>query len=256
MPSNEIQLKADLDQAAANQATKVSYDLEYYKALLALGQGALDRSRSAAQLVQGSAATIGTLYGAVLGVTFSVSDRQLPFRGIAPAVFLGLAIALSSVYVAYMRGPASVQLQALHSSPPERLQRRLNNFFSIISTVVQRRSYWLRSSVIALGVGVVLLPLPFLSFGGSSTPVSPQSLNAAYPWPTPPADRRITALDQTVFKAQVAEIAAQRQQALAPSAQDPAAWIWLVLMSGGVGLVLAIPAVGNRIRRRAETVPD
>src|SRR5580700_248889 len=172
---------------AANRATNVAYDQGYYNAVLAIGQGAITQSRSAAQVVQTAAAAIGTLYAGALGVSFSVSSRQLPFRGILPALFLGLAIAASSVYIAYLGTDTPVAMEPLHTSPPIRMQRRLDNFLRIVSAVVSRRTYWLRVSVVGLGLGDLFLPLPFISVGDVTPAISTQALNAAYPWPDPHA---------------------------------------------------------------------
>jgi hypothetical protein len=244
MPLDEVALKGELDADAANQAQKAGYDNAYYQALLEVAKGSLERSRLAADVVQKAAAAIGTLYAAVLGVSFSVSNHRLPARGIIPGIFLGLAIALSTAYVAYIGRPSDVQLDPLHTSPPVRLQRHVNNFFRIITDTVQRRVYWLRASVIALGIGVLLLPIPFITFGtGAAVTAASQ-----YPWPSPqPAstDREGT-LEAIVFKAQVDEVAALRQQARLEQS-EPDLVGWLIATAFGLLLVFGIP-FGSQVR--------
>jgi hypothetical protein len=240
MSIEEIDLKGRLDQAAANQAAKVAYDHDYFQAVLDAGKNSFDRSRSAAELVQKSATGIGTLYAAVLGVSFSVSDRRLPLRGLVPAVFVGLAIVLSTVYVAYITRVGDLTLGPLHTSPPERLQRRLNNYFLIITDAVQRRSYWLRASVVALGLGIVLLPAPFITFHV----ITPPALHSQYPWPSPPkvVPDRTPALEAIVLQAQVAEVASERRREQLEQAEpDPAAWAVVTLI--GIFLVMLVPMV-------------
>ena len=242
MPLDEISLKADLDAEAATESLIAEYDQAYYQALLDVAKGSLDRSHSAAELVQKSAAAIGTLYVGVLGVSFSVSNHRLPLRGIIPAIFLGLAIGLSVAYVAYIRRPSDVDLDPLHTSPPERLQRRLNNFYKIITEGVQRRGYYLRASVIALGVGVVLLPVPFITFDRTTT----QNLPTQPDWPSRPsvASAPAASLEAIVFKAKVDEVEAARREAqLEPSEPDPLAWFVVTVV--GLILVFGVPRLGE-----------
>jgi len=239
MSLEEIDRKGELDANAANQAAKVAYDQAYYQTLLEAGKASLERARSAAELVQKAAAAIGTLYAGVLGVSFSVADRRFPLRGIIPALFLGLAIALSMVYAAYITRPGEVALQDLSTSPPERLQGRLVNFFAIITDAVQRRSTWLRASVVSLGLGVFFLPTAFVTFGNSGQP----DRSKLTPWPTPPvaATDRAASLAGPVFKAQVDEVSSLRRAQLDQT--ETALWLWGLLTVGGVVLVVIVPRV-------------
>jgi hypothetical protein len=234
----EVERKGQLDADAATLARKGGYDQAYYQALLDVAKGAIDRSRSAAELVQKAAAAIGTLYVGILGVSFSVSNHHLPPRGLAPAVFLGIAIILSTAYVAYLTPPEEVSLQPLSTSPPERLQNRLDNFYAVIEATVARKTPWLRAAVVALGLGVVLLPAPFLSLAGADR-VDP----SAQTWPAAPvvaSDR--ASLEAILYKAQVDEVAARRQQ-LVESTSDVVVWavICLVGLAGVAVIALRKP---------------
>lgn len=230
MPLNEVERKGQLDADAATLARKGGYDQAYYQALLDVAKGAIDRSRSAAELVQKSAAAIGTLYVGIIGVTFSVSNHRLPPRGLAPAIFLGIAIILSTAYVAYLTPPEEVDLGPLSTSPPERLQNRLDNFYAVIDKTVERKTPWLRAAVVALGLGVVLLPAPFVSLaGGDTADVSAQAWPVA---PVVPSDR--VAVEAIVYKAQVDEVAARRQQ-LVESTSDVLVWA-VIGLAGVVGV--------------------
>lgn len=223
----EITLQAQFDATAATRATGAGYDLAYATALLDTVKGSLDRSRAAAELVQKAAAAIGTLYVGVLGVSFSVSSRPLPPRGFFPAIFFGLAVTLSTFYVAYLTAPDRVELDAVPTSPPERMNVRLRNYSVIIQRTVERRAYALRASVIALGVGVFLLPAPFVRLSTNATP----SAQSSYAWPTPPAVATEPAanLEAIVFKAQVDEVAALRQRAHQLAENDLGPWQWETL---------------------------
>lgn len=241
MPLDEVERKGELDADAATLARKGGYDQAYYQALLDIAKGAIDRSRSAAELVQKSAAAIGTLYVGILGVSFSVSNRHLPPRGLAPAVFLGIAIILSTAYVAYLTPPEEVELGPLSTSPPERLQNRLDNFYAVIDATVERKTPWLRAAVVALGVGVVLLPAPFVSIAGGD-----KADPSAQAWPAAPVvtgDR--APLAAILYKAQVDEVAARRQQ-LVESSSDVLVWALIGLAGVGAVAVIALRKPGGQ----------
>jgi hypothetical protein len=230
--------KALVDEQAATQATRVAYDQAYFAAMLDAAKGSLDRANAAAELVQKAAAAIGTLYAGILGVTFSVSGRPLPQRGIVPAIFLGAAIVMSMVYLAYNTPGSDPGETTPSASPPERLRVRLTDFFSLIRERVQRRAYSLKASVIALGFGVLFLPAPFIAF---TAPSSPDLVN--YPWPTRLAasDARQASLDEIVFKAQVDEVVAERQRAGAGQAASADRSLWVGIALAAFIVVLLLP---------------
>ena len=172
-------------------------------------------------------------------MTFSVSGRQLPIRGVVPAIFLGLAIVLSMVYVAYVTRPENIDLDdQIPNSPPERMQTRPDNFLRMVTVVVDRRAYWLRASVIALGLGVLFLPAPFIAFSPPSQPDLGQ-----YPWPTPQAVASVqeATLASIVLKAQVDEVAAARQRATVGQSATVDFGRWVGLTTVGVLLVFLMP---------------
>ncbi len=250
---DEFRRASEIDAAKAIETLNNQYDTSYFQAVLDIEKGAIERSRSAADLVQKAAAAIGGLYTGVLGVSFSVTNKPLPPQGFIPAIFLGLAIALSTAYVAYVSKPSDVSLNPLHTSPPMRMQRHINNFFRIVSSAVQRRGYWIRASVLALGVGVITLPAPFLavpSFGAQSGQANSNSaqidLDKEYPWPSPPAASNLggTILESILYKAQVEEVAAKRKDAkTAPREPDMAPWIVVALLLGVA--VFGIPFIAR-----------
>jgi hypothetical protein len=231
--------KAEADAQAATQATRVDYDKAYYQAMLDTAKGAPDRWRSAAELVQKAAAAVGTLYAAILGGAATVSGHPLPVRGVFPAVFLGLAIAMSTVYVAYSTRGTPLQGFRPATSPPERMRARLNQFLTAIHESVERRVYWLRASVLALGMGVLLLPAPFIAF----SPPSPPNLDSQYPWPDPPtvSDPAMASVVSIVYKAKVDERAAERQRAVAAIDATASLWTWTWLAVVGLAVVLLTP---------------
>lgn len=164
MTIQETKLEGELAAEAATQATRVAYDQAYFSALLAAGNGSGQsevRGRAGAEV---SCRNWNTVCGNPRCDLFGFWPPTAN-SGVVPAIFLGLAIVLSMVYVAYVTRPDNVALNdQIPNSPPERMQTRLDNFLRMVTDVVERRAYWLRASIIALGLGVLFLPAPFTAF--------------------------------------------------------------------------------------------
>jgi hypothetical protein len=82
-----------------------------YAAQVEVVREAIDRSRERADFTEKAAAMAG-FYTAVLALKFSVegeSPDRLPLRGVLLVAFLGLAIAFSAVYLAFIRKGATVE---------------------------------------------------------------------------------------------------------------------------------------------------
>jgi hypothetical protein len=145
---------------------ELDLNAEFHKAILAVAQGTLDRARSGAETVQKAAAAVLTVYTAVLGVTFSVTDHPLPARGLAPAVLLGFAIVFSTGYLAFLRGTRTETAAPEAQSSPRAAELARDRFFiEWTRTASLKRSYWLRASVLCLGFAVMFLPAPFIAVG-------------------------------------------------------------------------------------------
>lgn len=205
----------------------------YQQSLYDVAKGSVDRSRAAADVVQKAAAAVGTIYAAALGVSFSSTDQALPARGLVPAVFLGIAVTSSTVYLAFVtRGRADTEEPSSAITRPG-AQIRFQFFLRWTNAIVGRRLGWLRAAVVALGVGVATLPAPFVQFGEGDA-----ATGSTIDWPEQPSGGD-TALDAVLYEAQVAEVAAARQEAARP-AGDEDLGLWLVL--GGVGVVVVLVA--------------
>lgn len=216
-------------------------DLEgFHAAARKLAAGSVERGIAGAQTLQKASAAIAALYTAVLGLSFSVSSHPLPLRGVLAPFFLGLAVVLSTAYTAYI-GPsqATVAAPAPGDALEARLLERLRTFTALTSAMAERRSRLMRSGVVALGLGLVLLPAPFLGIGGK-----PSGPTSSTPWPSAvglPAGKN----GETLFQAQVAEAAQHRAQELSGSeASDILPTV--IAASVGVVLVVVIPFLGKR----------
>jgi len=159
--------KLEAAQSTNSFAAEDALRLAIQAAYLDVAKGSLERSLKRANFVTAAAGTIGTSYAGLLGLVYTLSGstpRPLPLYGIAPTIFLGISFLLSAYYVAYIRTsevqgdflPAGIGSSGLQ-------QRRMLFFLKWASKGVLQRAAYLRWAVICLGVGIALLPLPFLA---------------------------------------------------------------------------------------------
>jgi hypothetical protein len=116
--------KAELDARIESDKLESTANIERYKsdlineyaqaqavngAYLDAAKSALASSTGKANFVQTAATAISGAYIGVLGIGFAVAQgRNFPVRGIAPTVFLGLAIFLAAAYVSFITRPDDV----------------------------------------------------------------------------------------------------------------------------------------------------
>ena len=154
----------------------------YYESVFEVAKGSMDRARSSAELVQKAAGAIVTLYTGALALAFSVSDNPLPWRGLIPAFFLGLAIVLSTGFLAYLpqewpEEEVTEKDEASNQKEP-RVEGLLGDalaaqFIRWSREAAIQRSSWLRGSVISLAVALFFLPAAFVEWGGAKVPSQP-----------------------------------------------------------------------------------
>jgi hypothetical protein len=136
-------------------------------AYLDVAKGAVDRALKRAEFLSAAAIAIGTTYTGLLALVYSVGDNQpnpLPASGIGPALFLGVAFVLSTFYVAYVQAGFSNGSPLPAALSVELQEERLLFFMRWVRNSSFRRAWALRTAVASLGIGVVLIPLPFLQF--------------------------------------------------------------------------------------------
>lgn len=240
-------------RAQAEVANELELYKEFHKALFEAARSAIDRSKSAAETVQKAAAGILALYTAVLGVSFSVAENPLPSRGVLPAVFLGTAVAFSTAYLAYLSKPRAVAAPQPHSSLRESAMARTRTFLRWVGVPVSRRSYWLRASVIALGVSLMFIPAPFLS--GSLPYVDRLPWNedatetddsaAPQDWPEVPTE--VTPANVQLWRiryaAEVKEVATAREKFKPPGQPSYANQTWWLASLLGVVAIFGLPLI-------------
>jgi hypothetical protein len=171
----KIRYQAELDAAKAEftmnfERQKADFANEYVQdqavnsAYLDAAKTSLERSLARANFVQGAAAAVSGAYVGVLGFVFAVmKDRFLPIRGIVPTFFLGMAIFLAAVYASFMTDPEEVRVLPSDGTLHDIQRSRRNSFVLWINAIIERRREYLQASVISLGIGALLLPLPFVT---------------------------------------------------------------------------------------------
>ena len=196
-----------------------------------VGKGSIERARNSADIVQKSAAAIVTLYTGVLALAFSVTDNPLSAKALFSTLLLGLAIVLSTAFLAYVPNPEEQETPD-PAGQEEQLGERLTNMFIAWNRdVALSRGHLLRASVAALAGAVLLLPAPFIAIGAKEGPRT----EVAWPRPDPAAGADVR-LQTILYRAQVAE-AAERRKAPVGKEEDPTLW-WALFV-----LTLAVTAV-------------
>lgn len=237
----------DSDEAKADYASMAAWEGRAYD----IAFGGLDRSRTGATTVQGASAAIATLYTGALGFVFSTTSSSFPLRGLLTPLFLGIAVVLSTFYLAFLT-PATKYF----TSPPggqvtvsKNVWARVNDVGDRVDKVTGRRAWAIRSAVVALGVGLVCMPLPFItSTSFSQTPtasVTPTS------WPTPPpvdgSQPGSVDFGKILYQAQVDEFRADLKESKPePSGLVESGWFFLSIFGVGVLLIVFLPLAARR----------
>jgi hypothetical protein len=224
---------AEIERAKAERAVDLAVEQAYYQAVIDLAKGGLDRTRASAETVQKAAATIVTLYTGTLALAFAAGSHPLPFRALFAALLLGLAVALSTAYLAYLPDPDRADPDNV-SGPPD-----LNPSDSTVRTFVLwsrkaalERSYPLRASVLALAAALFFLPAPFIQKGAAQTPTPKVN------WPSAPTQVSDPELQKILYTAQVKEAADARNAPVADEGNDT---FWGVLFVSVLLIVLVVP---------------
>ena len=255
---------ADRAEAHADYDADRAASTAFNGAMVDVAKAAIDRARGGADFVQKAATAVFALYTGALTLAFSVSDAPLPARGILPSLFLGMAIVLSSGYLAYLTRAESVPDPDPADGTPQAQLEYTRTFLSWIAGSVMNRSYFLRSAVVALGLGVVVLPAPFLALpSATTTPTCEQgqeldpTANVCLPaWPAPPAGTGTDqALRQKLYETQLAETAAARQAARKGATAPPDdTKVMLEVLVAGLAVVLLLPLLVTLVERLAGAI--
>jgi len=205
--------KEDIAHKKALIDAEIAADRAYQQGQIDVAKDSITRARSGAEKVQTAASAIITIYTGLLGFAFAISEHPLPARGLIPALLAGLAIVLSTAYLAYLTEPHELVDPEPHGARREMARRRLRSFMDWTHRTSMERSYLLRSSVLALAFAVATLPAPFVTIKGEpeQNAAATASVNSATPnpavgWPPyPGGDNGTPKLREVLYAAQVRE---------------------------------------------------
>lgn len=249
--ADEKEFEDDLSRAGAERAAELASKAAYEEALLDVAKGTLDRARANADMVQKASSAIVALYTGALALAFSVADHPLPLRGLIPAIFLGLAVVASTVYLAYATDPRGVQGPRPTSALREMARRRVAAFIIWTRAAAFTRIYWLRVSVLALAASLAFLPAPFLS---STNKVKATAIKPATGWPSIPT--QTDEFTKVLFQARVSEVADLRKDEVARAERASTTgggsekWWWI-----GFAIALAVVFIMPFIKKPNQTDP-
>lgn len=216
--------KKRTDQQIAHEKAEVDADLaleqEYYKAVLEVGKGAIDRARASADTVQKAAAAIVTLYTGVLALAFAAAETPLPGKALFAVVMLGLSILFSTAFLAYLPDAKPEPPTGDAAKVGTLGERFTNTFISWTRMAALHHSYLLRASVVALAGAAILLPAPFVTLGDRQ----PET-QVAWPRPDPAAGDELE-LQKILYTAQTAEATEQRKSPIAADTGTLDALVW------------------------------
>ena len=253
---------AAADETKATERPKAEYDtdLEIHKqtmlAILEVTKGSIARSHDTADFVQKVATALAAAYTTLLAVVFSIKDNPLPSRGFIPTLFLGLAAALATAYLAFLTRSQDVQVSMGSGVPRANSVRKVTTFINWTNEAIYRRAHFLRAAVVSLLFGILFLPSAVVTFSrppaasavGTASPSPAVADAAAEPTPSwPPPIGPIRAAQLELYKAQLeahVNSLAEATPAVAPTVEeddgtDPLMWTLAIL--AGI-LVLAFAA--------------
>ncbi|MBV9796280.1 MAG: hypothetical protein JO016_20355 [Actinobacteria bacterium] len=158
--------REDADRAADAALVKSVHD-----AYLAVSQSAIDRSLTRVNVLTASIGTVTTIYTGLLALVYAAksdSGKALTPAAITPALFLGLALLLVTVYAAMFRNSSSLGGPRLPSGTGDPLaEYRVQTFMGWCFAAVGARLWALHAGIASLGVGIVSLPIPFVKLTGT-----------------------------------------------------------------------------------------
>lgn len=243
---------------SANRNSELASLAAFGTAMHTLVGGSVDRARMAAQIVQSSSAAIAVLYSGVLALVFSARSNPLPLRGVLTPLFLGLAVVLSSAYIAYLGEIGKpVGSKPGGRGPEPKAFARINDFSAVVTEIVKRRVWCLRASVVALGLGLLFIPAPFLTIGHPAAPSATLPTEPAWPLPPHAAHSRLAAI---LYQAEVNEVATARSKLISASISTDtfadAVFLAIGAVSGLLVLCLVATYLGPGKEERAKGEVD
>lgn len=155
-----------VDSALAAEVAAVRSVQDAY---IATSQSSLDRALTRVNVVTASISAVTTIYTALLGLVFAAEPAKgQPFSlvAIVPALFLGLALFLVTIYAALFRRSLTVGPLLPTGIGGQIAELRLVTFMRWCFAGVLARSWALHAGIVSFGIGIATLPLPFVHLSG------------------------------------------------------------------------------------------
>jgi len=153
----------------ADRAAEVALVKSLHDAYVDVTKQSFDRSLKRSESVTTTIGAISGTYTTLLGLVYAVGDgKPLEPRAVVPVLFLGAALLLASIYAAFLKR-GGIQAQLLPSGIGGTVaEDRLRTFLTWTVAGVLQRAWALRSSLVAFGLGIALMPLPFVDVSNST----------------------------------------------------------------------------------------
>jgi hypothetical protein len=203
----------DQDWVAENWKNEAALAKSYHETIREITKGKATQRLQLAELVQKGAAGVAALYSGLLGVAF-VAGAPLPFRAVVPVLFLGAAVSFAMFYASFLTRPSPTPAPAATSMlPREGMLAQTDSFVAWAAAEAMERVVYIRCAVVALALGLVFLPAPFVG----PTPLA-KLPNTPALWPSPAGPGlqptwppgQTQAQQDLVFEAQLDEIGRAR----------------------------------------------
>lgn len=161
-------LVARQDAAAAAEAGLLA---SIQSAYIEVAKSSLDRSITRASNMTGLITAVSTAYTALLALVYGAGEKEVPLpgRALIPMCFFGFALVLAAFYVSFLRRKMKKRNLLPSGIGGTLADERLKTFLDWVFAGVLERAWALRTSIIAFGLGVALLPLPFTDASSDTT---------------------------------------------------------------------------------------
>jgi hypothetical protein len=161
----------DASREEADRAADAALVKSLHDAYVSVTQSSIDRSLTRTNVVTASIGAVTTIYTGLLALVYAAkpgSGKPLSAAAIIPALFLGLALLLVTVYAAMFRNSSSERGPLLPSGIGDPLiEYRLDTFMEWCFATVGARTWALHAGIVSLGWGVASLPVPFVKLTGT-----------------------------------------------------------------------------------------
>lgn len=153
--------RQDTDYAAETALLKAIHD-----AYIATTQSSLDRALTRMNVVTASVGAVATIYTGLLALVYAAKSdegKALTLVGVVPALFLGLALFLVTIYAAMFRRQEDSMSLLPGGIGGKVAEIRLVTFMQWCFGGVWARSWALHAGIVSMGIGLATLPLPFVA---------------------------------------------------------------------------------------------